>query len=510
MGRKSKKKHSSDIPNPNMMDIDTAADSNSATAASTTNTATNMQPPQSSKKKRRRPHPKRSKSSNSNSQPPTNPNLRNCWLIDNDTSNPFVLSTHLQWHSPPSSTFSSSHSSQSSPPSPPIPPSSLLPLKSSLLTSKKSLSPLSLTHSSLLNHSLLPTGPTLLLVSPSTPSTSFLKSRVISNPFDVLTTRRGVSKNFVNRSATKLSNIDHVINYTLTKVGDVGGCFKWVDLCGAPGGFSEYVIFRLMGEGRGGRGWGISLNGVNEGGRGCPWRLEHLIGVMREGDLGYKVVEGEDGTGDIYNIRNVEELRREVERDSREISSDVMYDKVHLVVADGGFDAQRDEENQEVIAAKLVACQAAAGVGMLASGGIMVLKYFGAMEDQTRHTMEILASCFMRITVIKPVTSRPASAERYLVCDNFLSPPDLPTRISLLLHPQPSSPVYTSVTSYLSHVDLKMLHLNIKGVNAILSVLQKAVDMEMKLEAIQKSDPVRKALFKGNVDVEEYKRAWNL
>ena len=120
--------------------------------------------------------------------------------------------------------------------------------------------------------------------------------------------------------------------------------------------------------------------------------MEHLIGVMREGDLGYKVVEGEDGTGDIYNIRNVEELRREVrgrktskcvffnpvysnhtrakvERDSREISSDVMYDKVHLVVADGGFDAQRDEENQEVIAAKLVACQAAAGVGMLASGG---------------------------------------------------------------------------------------------------------------------------------------------
>ena len=152
----------------------------------------------------------------------------------------------------------------------------------------------------------------------------------------------------------------------------------------------------------------------------------------------------------------------------------------------------------------------------------------------------------MRITVIKPVTSRPASAERYLVCDNFLSPPDLPTRISLLLHPQPSPPVYTSVTSYLSHVDLKMLHLNIKGVNAILSVLQKAVDMEMKLEAIQKNDPVRKgerwrkkrepvlerrtithkiscltlivtliddsfaALFKGNVDVEEYKRAWNL
>lgn len=116
----------------------------------------------------------------------------------------------------------------------------------------------------------------------------------------------------------------------------------------------------------------------------------------------------------------------------------------------------------------------------------MVLKYFGSFSNNTRRILEILASCFMRFSVIKPVTSRPASAERYLVCGNFLSPETLPSLITEILHPSETNNFpLTPITSFLSNVDLKMLMLNVKGVESILRVLKMAVESGFKLEEVR-------------------------
>ncbi|GMH78972.1 hypothetical protein TL16_g07992 [Triparma laevis f. inornata] len=284
MGRKSKSKN--DPPADDAMDVDTLA----------------IATPKASKKKRRRPRPNSLKSSSSYTSS-NNPSLRNCWLTSNDSTSPFTLSPHLLWCSP------STHTNNR----PLILPSTFSPLLSQLITLKKSLNPTSTTHSNMLNSSLKPGGSQILLTEPSSASNSFRISRIISNPFDHLTTKRGVAPRFVNRSAIKLSNIDHILDYALTSLGDLSLPLKFLDLCGAPGGFSEYIIYRSAKRNRRARGWGMSLREGNEEGVGCPWRLEHLIGIMNEGDVGYRVVEGEDGTGDIYNLRNVEELRKQIE-----------------------------------------------------------------------------------------------------------------------------------------------------------------------------------------------------
>jgi cap1 methyltransferase len=175
----------------------------------------------------------------------------------------------------------------------------------------------------------------------------------------------------------------------------------------------------------------MSLAGSNEHGRGISWKLqerntqEHVfhdngIGEMRQH---YKICYGVDGTGDIQNWENVVSLQEAIYNDdvalSRSGVSCTENGKVHLVLADGGFDAQRDVENQEEVAQKLVACEATAALSLLCAGGTMVIKLFGFQTSVVRSMMRHFYFSFDCIIALKPISSRPASTERYVVCVGF-------------------------------------------------------------------------------------------
>lgn len=51
---------------------------------------------------------------------------------------------------------------------------------------------------------------------------------------------------FMNRSAIKLANVDALLDFRLTvqPMTQSNETFGFVDLCGAPGGFSEYIMYR--------------------------------------------------------------------------------------------------------------------------------------------------------------------------------------------------------------------------------------------------------------------------
>ena len=79
----------------------------------------------------------------------------------------------------------------------------------------------------------------------SSPQFEFSMARRWGNPMECLGEgkSKGLNRMFMNRSAIKLANVDAMLDYRLTEK-DATSPFLFVDLCGAPGGFSEYLMMR--------------------------------------------------------------------------------------------------------------------------------------------------------------------------------------------------------------------------------------------------------------------------
>jgi cap1 methyltransferase len=179
--------------------------------------------------------------------------------------------------------------------------------------------------------------------------------------------------------------------------------------CGAPGGFSEYIfsmckdILNITAIG-----FGMSLVGTNQHGTGFDWNLRHP---------NFLIVNGSDGTGDIYKWGNIQWLRKIISQHNS------CRTTVDLVVADGGLDVQRDSEIQETLTYELFVSQVAAALFLLKQGGNFVVKFFGSQNTETKVVIQHLYNVFEKIAVVKPIVSRPASSERYLICLNYGPPP---------------------------------------------------------------------------------------
>lgn len=339
----------------------------------------------------------------------------------------------------------------------------------------------------------------------SSPGSEFTEARSACNPFEVLGEGKhnGMNRHFMNRSAVKLANIDAIMDFGLIQPhGLQGDPFVFVDLCGAPGGFSEYVTMRCCDHGiRTIQGYGMSLCGTNEHGKGLKWKLSDGVWYDRGSNCSYKVCTGNDGTGDIYKWSNVLHLKEMMKHDGSS--------EAHLVVADGGFDAQRDSENQEALSQKLLVCEAAAAMFCLRRGGTMVLKMFGGQTSTIRAMMSDLCTLFGRILVTKPISSRPASAERYLIATHFKglppswNPQDWQNSVFLITDTQVEQKA-PKVTIFLDLIDRDMLLLNLKACFAILSYMESKELAAKKDESFSYHDETYE------VPVERYRRKWRL
>jgi 23S rRNA U2552 (ribose-2'-O)-methylase RlmE/FtsJ len=225
----------------------------------------------------------------------------------------------------------------------------------------------------------------------------FGESRSVTNPFD------GVDLNFLmNRASMKIANIDAVLD--ITKYNRSSGLyqdsfpFRFADLCGGPGGFSQYVMWRNQQA----TGSGITLK--NEVEKSVNWRL-NLLDSQR-----FKAFNGVDGTGDVYNIDNCNSF---VDRHS---SYD---DETLLVMADGGIESDNKKYLQEVVSIRIAIAQVYMALRIINEGGDFVLKIFDTITDTMAELIFILSTQFKKIVIFKPITSRPANAERYLVCKDF-------------------------------------------------------------------------------------------
>jgi 23S rRNA U2552 (ribose-2'-O)-methylase RlmE/FtsJ len=147
----------------------------------------------------------------------------------------------------------------------------------------------------------------------------------------------------------------------------------------------------------------IQCGGVNEDVPG--WKKSARF--LRENPNVY-IENGADGTGDILQLANFAGC----------------YEKyassMDLITADGGFDFSLDFNHQEVHIARLLFAQIAYALVMQRRGGNFVLKIFDSFMGHTIDLIYLLSSMYEKVYISKPLTSRFANSEKYIVCQGFL------------------------------------------------------------------------------------------
>lgn len=163
-------------------------------------------------------------------------------------------------------------------------------------------------------------------------------------------------------------------------------------LAEGPGGFAEaFIKYRNNSIDSY---HGISLKSVN---KNIPdWKYQDRMSICY----------GADGTGDLYKKSNLDYLKNHLP-------------KMHIITADGGFDFSTDFNSQEELSLRLILCEMYAAINMQLEGGHFILKIYDIFQQYTIKTICLLKTFYEHIYIVKPLSSRPANSEKYLVCTNF-------------------------------------------------------------------------------------------
>jgi len=119
------------------------------------------------------------------------------------------------------------------------------------------------------------------------------------------------------------------------------------------------------------------------------------------------IESGEDRTGNLLNVNNLWHCYNRYNG------------SMDLITGDGGFDFSIDFNKQEILSIKLIFCQICYALAMQKKGGIFILKIFDIFIEASVDLLYILSSLYEKVIIIKPVTSRAANSERYIVCKNY-------------------------------------------------------------------------------------------
>ncbi|XP_035670765.1 cap-specific mRNA (nucleoside-2'-O-)-methyltransferase 1-like [Branchiostoma floridae] len=249
-------------------------------------------------------------------------------------------------------------------------------------------------------------------------------ARTRANPYETI---RGAI--FQNRAAMKMANMDHVFDYMFTEPKNDKGepmvgahdLLYFADICAGPGGFSEYVLWRKKWHAKG---FGLTIRGPND------FKLEEFFAASSEMFEPHYGEGGIDGDGDIMKPANLTTFKKFV-LDSTEGKG------VHFVMADGGFSVEGQENLQEVLSKQLVLCEFLCALSILRIGGCFVCKTFDLFTPFSVGLVYLLYHCFHQVCIFKPITSRPANSERYVVCKGL-------------------KPGYEVVEEYLFNVNIQM------------------------------------------------------
>ena len=119
------------------------------------------------------------------------------------------------------------------------------------------------------------------------------------------------------------------------------------------------------------------------------------------------IEHGEDGTGNLYHYNNLEYCAKKY------------GNSMNIITGDGGFDFSVDFNDQESSSTRLLFSQICFALSLQKKEGTFILKLFDCFNRSTMDLIYIVFMFYESCYITKPLTSRVANSERYLVCCNF-------------------------------------------------------------------------------------------
>jgi 23S rRNA U2552 (ribose-2'-O)-methylase RlmE/FtsJ len=177
---------------------------------------------------------------------------------------------------------------------------------------------------------------------------------------------------------------------------------KFASIAEGPGGFIEAIInYRKKYKVKDTL-YAITLKSVNKDIPG--WNK--ATNFLRK-NQNVNITYGADNTGNIYKLENIKAFRSNFDGDA------------HLVTADGGFDFSFNFNKQEQMSYRIIFCEIVMALSIQQKGGHFVCKFFDMYTKITLSFLYLLVSLYDKVHVTKPLTSRPANSEKYIVCKGF-------------------------------------------------------------------------------------------
>ena len=234
---------------------------------------------------------------------------------------------------------------------------------------------------------------------------SWDRYKKISNEYEMIFTTPNTGFNLsqytpVSRSFFKMWEILHDFREEFNFPDKMKVCM----LCEGPGGFAEALVKYRDNKADNDEYHGISLKSDNN--RNVPeWKLNNNF--LNKININY----GSDGTGNIYNMPNILHLVNHIGKHT-----------VDFITADGGFDFSSDFNHQEDMSMQLILSEILATLLLQKQGGSFILKIYDIFTENTMKIIHIIKKFYKKIFIVKPLTSRPANSEKYLICTNFYLP----------------------------------------------------------------------------------------
>jgi len=114
--------------------------------------------------------------------------------------------------------------------------------------------------------------------------------------------------------------------------------------------------------------------------------------------------------GDLTKIENINYIHNDL---------NFKTEKADLITADGSFANDEEAITKEINHYKLFFCEMVIALSSQAINGHFIMKVHDTLTQFTVEMIAFLSSFYAKTYIYKPYTSRPANAEKYLVCCNF-------------------------------------------------------------------------------------------
>lgn len=207
--------------------------------------------------------------------------------------------------------------------------------------------------------------------------------RLKTSPFDLLPLG-----NLINKAAWKLIEINHLSDNIFFRIGDK----KFADICCAPGGFTHTILTKNH----------------------QMYTIAHLITL---GDIKInKTIACNQSKKFSPTITYGDVTRYAIQM--RFIESCGVH-QLDFAMADGGFNFKNIEREQEFECRRLTISQIYLALVTIKEDGFFLLKLFNIYSRFSQSLLYATASCFGDMQIIKPLSSRPANSEKYILFKDY-------------------------------------------------------------------------------------------